>query len=139
MHLLAAIRSSCDDVASCDKMGLKGVTKQASLERQDLSCTKLAHHERESIKMTVICNVPGISCWLANKASCTSTSLLVLQLAVCLHMLGNGASTFAHARYYGKAVTGRLCVAELLRWIQQQIAASKLAAWGADINSPVLP
>ena len=42
------------------KLTIQGCTKQAALERQGLSCTKLAQHEPESIKMTVACNLPGI-------------------------------------------------------------------------------
>jgi len=85
--------SSFNDAALHDQRAA-----QNRLLRRGKTCpAQPALHELESIKMTVTCDLPGIPWWLANKASRTCTLSLVLQLAVCLLMLGNGASTFAQA------------------------------------------
>ncbi len=41
-------------VKTVELVGLTGCTRQAALERQDLSCMYLAHHELESVLIIII-------------------------------------------------------------------------------------
>ena len=62
--------------AQCQIRHLQRCARQTALERQDLSCTYLAHHELESVITTIIRKIVGLTGM--HKTGCSVEKTLLL-------------------------------------------------------------